>query len=136
MFGNLDEFDVIAHAFSMFEFYISDTLIGHSKLESGDPGMGVAQGKFKPTKEFSIFNNLAVQENVETRRWYNVLAKTPSGQLMKCSAISLAEYDITLTPTEPDFYLEIACLGIENPPYEELFPHHVRESEDRLKSGH
>lgn len=119
----------------MFKIFISDCLIGHSKLEAGDPPMGVALGKFIPTEEFLLYDTHAIKIDDETRHWYNLRAITPSGVELKCDAISLAEYDISLTTSEPDFYFEVSCLGVISPPYEELFPHHIEESEARLKSS-
>jgi hypothetical protein len=31
------------------------------------------------------------------------------------------------------FAWEVCCLGIEHPPYKELFPHHVKAYEDQFK---
>lgn len=103
-------------------------------MESGDPSMGVALGKFIPTKEFSSYKSHATQIDVETLHWDNLSASTPSGDVLKCDAVSLAQYDISLTPSELDFYLEVSCLGISSPRYEILFPHHIKDYENSLKT--
>ena len=118
----------------MFKVYINDVFIGYSSLESGDPPMGVAIGKFVPSENFTKFDDLAIRENADTRSWNNATVKTPDGETLVSDGVSLAEYDISLTPSEPDFYLQLSCLGIRSPSYETLFPDHIAKYEAQMKS--
>ena len=120
----------------MFFIYHGDVLIGLSELEGGDPPMGVAFGQFKPTDAFAPLRNVmkpardgAGKEQRDRRYLAGLCAKTANGTTLVCLHVEVLEYG------EPDGPLawEVHCLGIEQPPYKELFPHHVKAYEDLFK---
>ena len=120
----------------MFCIFHGDVLIGQSKLEFGDPPMGVAFGRFEPTNAFASLRNAmqpvrddAGQEPPERRYLTGLCAKTADGIVLVCLHVEVCEYGEADNPLER----EVACLGIEYPLYEELFPHHVKAYEDRFK---
>jgi hypothetical protein len=120
----------------MFDIFHGDVLIGRSELESGDPPMGVAFGRFEPADAFAPLRNAMKPAHDSTgkelrdmRYLGGVCARTADGIALVCSHVDVCEYG------EPDnpLALEVVCLGIEQPPYEELFPHHVRAYAHRFK---
>jgi hypothetical protein len=120
----------------MFGIFHDDVLIGRSELESGDPPMGVAFGRFEPTVAFAPLRNLMKpardgtgKERSDVRYLIGVCARSADGIALVCSHVDVCEYG------EPDNPLawEVSCLGIEQPPYEQLFPHHVRAYEQQFK---
>jgi hypothetical protein len=121
----------------MFGIFHGDVLIGRSELESGDPPMGVAHGQFGPTDAFAPLRNARKpmrdgtgNELRDSRYLDGVCARTADGIALVCSHVAVCEYG------EADDPLGWAVhrVGIEQPPYEELFPHHVKAYEDRLKN--
>ena len=120
----------------MFGIFRGDVLIGRSELESGDLPMGVAFGKFEPTDAFAPLRNAmkaardgAGEEQRDTRYLVGACARTADGIALVCSHVEVCEYGEADNP----FAWEVSCLGIEQPPYEELFPHHVKAYEDQFK---
>ena len=120
----------------MFGIFHGDVLIGRSELESGDPPMGVAFGQFVPTDTFSPLRNVmksardgAGKELRDMRYFGGVCARTADGIALVCSQVEVCEYGEVDNPLG----WEVFCLGIEQPPYEELFPHHVKAYADRFK---
>jgi hypothetical protein len=120
----------------IFQIYHGDALIGRSKLEYGDPPMGVAFGQFEPTDAFA-YSRKAMKpttdgvgkEQSDTRCLEDLRAETEDGTALVCAGVAVFEYG------EADDLLarEVVCLGIEQPPYEELFPHHVKTHENQFK---
>ncbi len=114
----------------MFEFWLDDVLVGHSKLERGDAPMGVAFGHFLPTKQFEHFRVNAESLDKESRRWQNLVVKTSNGQIIECNAGAvIIEYG---SPNDI-IGIEVSCLGIGYPLYEDLFPHHVKAYKEQFE---
>ena len=120
----------------MFCIFHGDVLIGRSELEHGDPPMGVAFGRFEPTDEFASLRKAmkpvrdgAGKDQRDMRYLADLCAKTADGIALVCSQVEVCEYGEADNPRE----WEVTCLGIEQPPYEELFPRHVKAYEDQFK---
>lgn len=120
----------------MFRIFHRDVLIGRSELESGDPPMGVAVGRFEPTDAFASLRDAmkpardgAGKERRDMRFLVDVRARSADGTALVCSHVEVCEYG------EADHPLgwEVTCFGIEHPHYEELFPHHVKAYEQQFK---
>lgn len=112
----------------MFSIFHGDVLISRSELENGDPPMGVAFGRFVPTDAFAALRSVmkpgrdgAGKEQPDIRYIASLRAKTANGIELRCSGVAVCEYSEATDP----FALEVSCLGIEEPPYKELFPDHV-----------
>ena len=119
-----------------FGIFHGNVLIGRSELESGDPPMGVAYGQFEPTDAFAPLRNAmkaardsAGKEQRDMRYLVGVCARTAHGIALVCSHVEVCEYGEADNP----FAWEVCCLGIEQPAYKELFPHHVKAYEDQFK---
>ena len=98
--------------------------------------MGVAFGQFEPTDAFAPLRNAMKpahdctgQELRDTRYLVGVCARTADGIALVCSHVEVCEYGEAGNPLA----LEVVCLGIEQPPYEELFPQHVKAYADQFK---
>ena len=122
----------------MFQIYHGDVLIGRTKLEGGDPPMGVAFGKLEPTDAFAYLRDAmkpisdsAGKEQSDTRCLEGLRAETEDGTELVCAGVAVFECGEANDPLES----EVVCLGIEQPPYEELFPHHVKAYENRFKES-
>ena len=120
----------------MFCIFHSDVLIGRSELEHGDPPMGVAFGRFKPTSSFASLRNTMKpahdgvgKEQCDLRYLTGLCAKTADGIALVCSHVEVCEYGEADNPLE----WEVTCFGIEHPLYEELFPHHLKAYGDLFK---
>ena len=120
----------------MFGIFYGDVLIGRSELESGDPPMGVAFGRFEPTDAFAPLRNAmkpardgAGKEQRDARYLEGVCARTADGIDLVCSHVEVSEYGEADNPIA----WEATCYGIGRPPYEELFPHHLEAYRNQLK---
>lgn len=114
----------------MFEFWKDDVLIGHSKLELGDAPMGVVFGVFLETEKFAYLRPQAERLDDYSRRWgKSLVLKGTNGKIIECYAgIVIIEYG---PPIKRDA-IQVTCLGIGYPLYEELFPHHVKAYEEQF----
>ena len=114
----------------MYAIYLGDVLVGRSALETGDPPMGVASGAFQPTPQFSPLHARGVpavdgegKPIADVLVWEGLSAKTPDGADLECEGgVSITGYCPASSPWE----LEVFCLGIPYPLYEEIFPEHVK----------
>jgi hypothetical protein len=120
----------------MFSIFDGANLIGHSALDKGDPPMGVASGRFEPTDSFSAMRsrmkparNGAREELSDARFVSGLSAQTADGTAISCSSVAVWEYG----EAGAAFALEVECLGIGYPQYEELFPRHVQSYKDQFK---
>ena len=111
----------------LFKITSKGTLIGHSKLEFGDPPMGVSHGHFLPSMAYSeiqskVIGSYGNQEHLELR------ASTEAGVPIPCIAVAIDDHSKDIGPSE--IYVEL--LGIPYPDYEGFFPHHVALYEKRF----
>ena len=120
----------------MFGIFHGNVLIGQSKLEGGDPPMGVAFGVFEPTDAFAPLRTAMTpardgsgNELRDLRFLSGLCAKTMGGTVIVCSHVEVGEYGEVDAPLE----WEVTCFGIGYPLYDELFPHHVKAYEDQFK---
>jgi len=102
-----------------FEVFSSGVLIGHSELESGDPPMGIAEGRFLalPAYDALRISVLASQDGSQNDLSHAV-RKSNAPDLEPEGPIQITDYCADLGPDG----LEIAVCGIPYPLYEELFP--------------
>jgi hypothetical protein len=77
----------------------------------------------------TVVSRRAGKEQHDTRYLVGVCARTADGIALVCSHVKVCEYGEADNP----FAWEVSCLGIEQPPHKELFPHHVKAYEDRFK---
>jgi hypothetical protein len=120
----------------VFCIFHGNVLIGRSRLEYGDPPMGVAFGQFEPTDAFAPLRAAMTsardgsgKERRDMRLLSGLCAKTVGGTVIVCLHVEVFEYGEVDDP----FGLEVFCTMIEYPLYEQLFPHHVKAYEDQFK---
>ena len=107
----------------MYNIFYNDLLIGHSKLEMGDPPMGVAHGEFIPTVNFNSTKDQFEKLEKELWRLEGLVLKTGQGKEIECHAGTvILIYESLETP----FALEFSGLGIDHKVYKLHFPHHVK----------
>lgn len=120
----------------MYAIYAGDILIGHSAFEAGDPPMGVVFGVFQPSPNFNALRAHGVpssdsvgQPIADLLVWTGLSARTPAGAEIECQGgVGIMGHCPNSSPWE----LEVSCLGIPSPLYEDLFPEHVKAYEGML----
>jgi hypothetical protein len=103
-----------------FRIYSKGRLIGHTEFENGDPPMGVAFGRLFPTEHYAVIQKELIS-NPSGQTHLALSAETPDGRPFKCVSVVIDDYSSDLGPEE----IQVSALGINDPPYAELFPHHV-----------
>ena len=111
---------------AIFSVYARDHLIGHSRLEGGDPPMGVAFGALEPTPDYASVKAacIASQGDQAHLGWF---VCTDAGVRIECAGVGILDCDVDGEPPE------VNVLGIASPPYAELFPEHVAAYEKLFK---
>ncbi len=120
----------------MFSIFQGETLIGRSELEGGDPPMGVAAGAFEPNAAFAELRESMKpardgtgKEQNDIRFLSGLRATTAKDVPLVGASVEVFEYGEASAP----FAWEVFCVGVEQPSYQELFPHHVKAYEDQFK---
>jgi hypothetical protein len=111
-----------------YSVFADNTLIGHSDLEVGDPPMGVASGKLRPTPSYSTVRDDCISA-LASGKWdrLNLSVRSEDGKSLPAQGgvMILDAYEIE--PSE----VEVHVAGIPYPLYEQLFPKHVEIYRDR-----
>lgn len=106
---------------TQFHIYSGESLIGWSELELGDPPMGVAFGKFVALPAYETIQSKVVSLAGKDQGGLHLSARLPSGVALEAVGVYIADY----SAEAGEDGLEVSVLGISNPPYDHLFPHHV-----------
>jgi hypothetical protein len=101
-------------------------VIGSTRLEAGDPPMGVAFGAFIPNERYPAFCQATPLLETGVRE---VVLQAPDGSVIP----SVGSYVRDLSAELGAEGLEVEALGIPYPLYESLFPEHVRAYENLSK---
>lgn len=105
-----------------FEVKLGDETIGYTELEAGDPPMGVAGGRLVPTSAYRSIQLHCINHRDRWEAIPELCVKTADGVPLECSGpVQILDFSPELGETE----IRIEVCGITNPPYAELFPHHV-----------
>lgn len=123
----------------IYKIYIEETLIGTSYLENADPPMGVVYGKIYPIAKFDylVLKKLCKAESIKIETDYpeDKFLSTISSEVVK--VVNSQQTQIkgigNQISGKDKFGFEISILGISYPFYEEEFPHHVIDYENRFK---
>jgi hypothetical protein len=105
-----------------FEIKLGGEVIGFSELEGGDPPMGVASGRLVPTPAYSSIQPYCINHR---EYWIPIPELTVglAGDVpIECSG---GVQIIDFSPELGEAGIEVHLNGVTNPPYHELFPHHV-----------
>ncbi len=101
-------------------------VIGSTRLEAGDPPMGVAFGEFFPNERYAAFCQATPLLETGVRE---VEIQAPDGSVIP----SVGSYVRDMSAELGEEGIEVEALGIPYPLYESLFPEHVRAYENILK---
>jgi hypothetical protein len=113
-----------------YKILFGNTVIGHSALESGDPPMGVAFGKFKPLPAYENVRTQCVALREKSQERLSLSVVQPNGQPLPATlGVAILDYSNELGPTE----IEVHALGIGYPLYEQLFPNQVAAYANQFK---
>jgi len=116
-----------------FEISYKGQLIGTSRLETGDPSMGVASGVFIPNKAYMNFKaNVLPYDSSDSEMtiWNGFSVRQQSGVKIECVEVAVFDFG-DVDAIEP----LVDVLGISKPSYEELFPGRAKEYDNRLRDG-
>lgn len=105
-----------------FNIYSGESLIGWSELESGDPPMGVAFGKFIPAPNYDAIRSIVVDLRGKDEDVLCLSARLVDGTVLDAlGGIHIEDHSDEIGEDGR----EVAVLGIGYPSYEVLFPEHV-----------
>jgi hypothetical protein len=112
----------------MTTFYAiwGDQVIGSTRLEHGDPPMGVAFGVFVPNDRYLAFCQSTPLLDTGVRP---VEIRTEDGTIIPSEGAYVRDFPDELG----DAGREVEMLGIPYPLYGVLFPDHVRSYEEQFK---
>ena len=105
-----------------FEVKLGNEIVGFSELEGGDAPMGVAFGRFLPTAAYSSIQPRCINHRDHGVVIPELTVGLAGGLPIQCSGgIQI----IDLSPELGEAGIQIHVNGLTDPPYGELFPHHV-----------
>lgn len=84
--------------------------------------MGVAFGRFVATPAYTSIQPYCIQHRDHPVSIPAVTVEGPGGAPIECSG---GVQIIDFSPELGEAGIQIYLLGVTNPPYDELFPHHV-----------
>src|ERR1700730_9314100 len=105
-----------------FEVKLGSELVGSTELEGGDAPMGVAFGRLLPTPLYASIQPYCIKHR---DRWVAIPGLTveaAGGVPIECSG---GVQIIDMSPELGEQGIHIHLNGVTNPPYAQLFPHHV-----------
>ena len=101
-----------------FSVEYAEVLIGWSDLESADPPMGVAFGRFFPAPEYARLRAEIAAASERSDLVPLTIRESGGAVLQSTGGVHITDYG-------DDDSIEIVILGVSNPSYDELFPDHV-----------
>jgi hypothetical protein len=113
-----------------FEVKFENEIIGFSELEAEDAAMGVAFGRLEPTAAYSSFQPHCLEHPDRCASMPALTVSLPDGEPIECAGgVQIVDFSRELG----DAAIQVFLLGVTNPRYEQLFPHHVKAHEDYWK---
>jgi len=103
-----------------YKVFAGKALVGHSALESGDPPMGVACGKFLPLPAYSLIQSQCIATRDLPQSHLALSIACPNGDPVPADhGVAILDYSVELGE------IEVHAVGIGYTRYAELFPDHV-----------
>jgi len=102
-----------------FTVKLGSDVIGFSVIDSGDPSMGCAYGKFVPTPAYSAIQQHCIRHREKWEPVPGLIVEETTGVTLECSG------GFQIVDFSPEFGTEgiqLHLLGITTPPYSKLFP--------------
>ena len=114
-----------------FKIRFKNEIVGYSDLETGDAPMGVAAGRFIPTRSYSLIQSHCLKHRDHWQSIPELTVETDGGTPIECSGgIQIIDFSQELG----EVGIEVHLNGVTNPPYGELFPHHVKAYQNQFRS--
>lgn len=110
-----------------FVVKVAGETIGVSELEAADAAMGCASGRFIPTPAYRAFQHYCIERRENNPEISGLTVETAEGVEIECNG-GIQIFDFS--PELGEKGLQIHLLGVTKPPYEQLFPHHVKAYEE------
>lgn len=105
---------------SDYQVFSGTTLIGCSALETGDPPMGAACGKFLPLPAYLAIQSQYIAHRDLPQAHLGLSIICPSGEKLPAEhGVAILDYSLELGE------IEVHAVGIGYPLYGQLFPHQV-----------
>src|SRR5215469_16142470 len=102
-----------------FTIKLGNEVIGFSVIDSGDPSMGCAYGRFIPTPAYSTFQQHCIRHRENWEPVPGLSVEEASGIRLECSGgFQIVDY----SPEIGSEGIELHLFGITTPPYGSLFP--------------
>ncbi len=116
-----------------FEVKLDREIIGFSELEGGDPPMGVASGRLVPTPAYRSIQEYCIKHRDGWASPPDLTVSLVGGAPITCTGgIQIIDFSREIG----DAGIEVHLNGVTNPPYNDLFPHHVETYNKQFtKSG-
>jgi hypothetical protein len=105
-----------------FEVKLGNEIMGFSELEGGDPPMGVASGRFVQTPAYASIQPYCIEHRDHWLSIPELMIGLAGGAPIDCSG---GVQIIDFSPELGEAGIEVHLNGVTNPPYSELFPHHL-----------
>lgn len=113
-----------------FEVLSKQFVIGTTDLESGDPPMGVAFGRFYPEPAYAAVRERVIATSGATPDDLELQVRVVGGKTLKSSGgVGMVDYSKDVG----DEGIEVSVLGIEEPSYDDLFPGRYQAYEDQIR---
>jgi hypothetical protein len=120
---------ILAQVIRRFEVKLGNELIGFSELEGGDASMGVAFGRLLPTPAYISIQPDCIKHRDSGYQIPSLTVEVVGGVPIECSGgVKIIDF----SPELGEAGIQIHLLGVTNPPYDELFPHHVEADKKRF----
>ncbi|HEY1398977.1 hypothetical protein [Roseateles sp.] len=104
-----------------FDVLWESLVVGSTELESGDPPMGVAFGRFHPSDSYVLIRERCLLD-AGIQAQLRLSIRHRDGRVIEClGGVHIQDASTELGPHE----IEVTALGIGYPLYKELFPQHV-----------
>ena len=113
-----------------FEVLADSTLVGYSELETGDPPMGVAGGRFVPLPAYESIRSTVVAALEGDQSHLQLSVRVTGGPALPTQGgVQIIDLSAELGAEA----LQVHALGIGYPLYQELFPSHVTAYENQFR---
>ena len=126
----------------MYKLIHHNSVIGYSKLESGDAPMGVVFGEFIPLEDINTFDYFKSLPNQgeEFSREINendgllLMGLNNEFKVINENEVEISGQHLTIEGMQSDFF-QLSILGISYPFYEEEFPQQCKDYEEMYSSS-
>lgn len=114
---------------NLFRIFYNGEWIGSSDLETGDPPMGVAMGRFFPEPCYFEYQHIFRKFWDESQDHLDIVTVQPSGEILPASATRIDDH-----PEIEASDISVRVFGIEADLYKELFHGHWDAYNNSYKS--